>query len=188
MTKTCGRVIFFSNDNILLMECAGKMIFKISGKSNKKFVVRNEKNKRRFTMIYKGSRKNIHIIMKDRKRAVLYTVFPEVREKKPQVKIFSGEECILTCNCLNMFVDREMTFTFMGDIRYRLKDTNENTGTDSVYDVIDERDKKSIGRITVKRDEKGIRSFLIGIDDNYYRDYMILFPLCLELCYYKNEG
>ncbi len=164
------------------------MVFNISGKSNKKLVVNDTNKKRKFTMTYKGSRKNIHIVMKDRKRAVLYTVFPGIYDKKPQVNIFSGEELILTCKCINMFVDREMTFTFMGDIRYRLKDTNESKGRNSVYDVIDERDSKSIGRVTVQRDEKGTRSFSVGINDDYYRDYMILFPLCLELCYYKNEG
>ena len=163
------------------------MTFTISGRSNKKLVMNDENNKRKFTMTYKGSRKNIHVVMKNRKRSVIYTVYPEVYLNKPQVKIFSGEECILTCNCINMFIDRELTFRFMGDIRYRLKDTNENEGTNSVYDVIDERDKKSIGRITVLRDEKGVRSFSAGTNDDYYRDDMVLFPLCLELCYYKNE-
>lgn len=163
------------------------MTFTVSGKSNKKLVMNDENKKRKFTMTYKGSRKNLHVIMKGRKRNILYTVYPEVYAHKPQVKIFSGEECILTCNCVNMFIDRELTFKFMGDIRYRLKDTNENEGTNSVYDIIDERDEKSIGRLTVIRNEKGERSFSANIDDNYYRDYMVLFPLCLELCYYKNE-
>ena len=59
------------------------MTFTISGKSNKKLVMNDENHKRKFTMIYKGSRKNVHVVMKNRKRTVIYTVYPEVYAKKP---------------------------------------------------------------------------------------------------------
>lgn len=163
------------------------MVFNILKKGNKKFIMIDEKKKRRFTVKYKGSRKNRHIIMKDRRRKIIYSVYKEIYAKKPQFKIFSGEECILTGNCLNMFLDREMTFTFMGDIRYRLKNLNDGNGNMSVFDIFDERDSQSIGRINIKKDEKGERIFSVGVDDNYYRDYMVIFPVCLELSYYVNQ-
>ena len=49
------------------------MTFTVSGKSNKKLVMNDENKKRKFTMTYKGSRKNLHVIMKGRKRNILYT-------------------------------------------------------------------------------------------------------------------
>lgn len=164
------------------------MNFTVAGKNGKKLVMRDEKKKRRFTMIYKGSKKNQQIIIKNRKKDVVYTVKPEKYAGKPQVLIFSGEECILTCNCVSMFVDREMTFLFMGEIRYRLKVSEDGEGKNSAYYIIDERDNKQIGKINVIRGEKNERSFSVNIGEDYYRDYMTLFPLCLELCYYKNEN
>jgi len=164
------------------------MTFSVSGKTSKKLVMNDENKKRRFTMTYKGSKKNLHIVMKDRKRAVIYTVYPGYYSGKPQIRIFSGEECILTCNCLNMFVDRELVFIFMGNIRYRLKAIPINEEKKSAYEIIDERDNKKIGTVILIRNEKGERSFSVDADDQYYRDYMVLFPLCLELCYYKNEN
>ena len=163
------------------------MNFTVCSKSSKKFIMLDSRDKRRFTMTYKGSKKNLHIVMKDRKRAVVYTVYPKYTTNKPQIQIFCGEECLLTGNCVNMFIDREIEFVFMGEVRYRLKFTESSQERTAVYNIIDERDKKTIGKVSVIRDTNGNRSFKAEADDDYYRDYMVIFPLCLELGFYKNE-
>ncbi|MDE5946902.1 MAG: hypothetical protein K2G63_06345 [Oscillospiraceae bacterium] len=164
------------------------MIFNIYRKNKKKLFMLDEKKKKKFSIIYKGSKKNQTMIMKNKKRQVIYTVYPSTYANKPQIKIFSGEECLLTCNCVSMFVDRELEFDFMGNVRYRLKYIETNEGRKSVYNITDERDKKIIGTISLLRGEENDRSFEVEVNDNYYRDYMVLFPLCLEICYYKNEN